>query len=84
MESVPGAPLAGPFSPRGSPGASRDAAGAACRDALACQTLVKEGMELEEVSPDLARFLAPALEAAAGGARNEPAAATASVADTSR
>ena len=34
--------------------------------------LVKDGMELDEISPDLARVLAPAFEAASTGSPDEP------------
>lgn len=39
----------------------REAGAGAERSALACQTLVKDGMEIEWISPDLARVLATAL-----------------------
>src|SRR4029077_5802562 len=37
-------------------------AGGAIKSGLACQVLVKDGMELEEISSELARVLAPAFE----------------------
>src|SRR5437870_11300042 len=41
----------------------REASSNSSRTALACQTLVKEGMEIEEISLDLARVLTSAFEA---------------------
>jgi hypothetical protein len=43
----------------------KEAGAGASKNALACQTLVKDGMEIDEISPELARVLAPALEAKA-------------------
>ena len=62
----------------------RDAGGAACRSGLACQTLVKDGMELAEISPDLERVLASAFEAGPGDGAQEPVAASASGVGTHR
>ena len=39
----------------------KEAGSAQVRPALACQTLVKEGMEIEWISPDLQRVLAQAM-----------------------
>ena len=50
----------------------RDKEGGAWKSGLACQVLVKDGMELDEISPDLARVLAPAFEAASTGSPDEP------------
>jgi hypothetical protein len=41
----------------------RESEKGAAKTGLACQTLVKDGMELDEISPELARVLAPAFEA---------------------
>ena len=43
-----------------------DEPGSSRRSRLACQTLVKEGMEIEDLSVDLRRILEPALKAPAG------------------
>ena len=45
----------------------RDSSGTAVKSGLACQVLVKDGMELEEISPELARVLAPAFQAPEAG-----------------
>jgi hypothetical protein len=56
----------------------REAAGGATKSGLACQILVKDGMELDEISPELARVLAPAFELPQDGAGDEAATASAS------
>jgi len=56
----------------------REAGGGAAKSGLACQILVKDGMELDEISPDLARVLAPAFEGRQDGNPGEPVTASAS------
>jgi len=59
----------------------REGTSGAWKSGLACQVLVKDGMELDEISPDLARVLASAFEGAeleaANGAVTAPAPASA-------
>src|SRR5438093_4229595 len=40
----------------------REAGSDVLKSGLSCQVLVKDGMEIEEISPDLARVLAPAFQ----------------------
>src|SRR5262245_19405419 len=49
----------------------REAAGGVQKTGLACQVLVRDGMELDEISPELARVLAPAFEARRNGGAGE-------------
>jgi hypothetical protein len=51
--------------------------GGAVKSGLACQVLVKDGMELDEISSELARVLDPAFETVASGGTDETAAASA-------
>jgi len=56
----------------------RDGASGAWKSGLACQVLVKDGMELDEISPDLARVLASAFDAARRDSSDDALAASAS------
>jgi hypothetical protein len=45
----------------------KESSAGAVKSGLACQVLVKDGMELEEICPELARVLAPAFQTPEGG-----------------